>query len=112
MFINNCIFCKIATGLAPSNLIYEDDLAVAFKDTHPQAPVHALIIPKDHYDSLKEIKDEALIGRLFTVAKKVAEKLGVTDYRIVINTGPKSGQTVYHLHIHLLGGRYMIWPPG
>ncbi len=85
---------------------------MAFKDLSPQAPVHVLIIPKDHYASIKEITDEQLIGHLFTAAKTVAKDLGLTDYRTVINTGAEAGQTVFHLHLHLLGGRAMTWPPG
>jgi histidine triad (HIT) family protein len=109
---NGCIFCKIARGDSHTNLLYEDERALAFKDINPQAPIHALIIPKAHCDSLKSIDDDALTAHLFDVVKKVAEKLGVTDYRIVINNGPKSGQTVFHLHIHLLAGRNFYWPTG
>jgi len=107
-----CEFCKIASGQSNASFLYEDDRVVAFKDINPQAPVHVLVIPKNHYDSIKEISDENLIGRLFTAAKSVAEKLGITDYRLVINTGPKAGQSVFHLHLHLLGGRDLHWPPG
>lgn len=93
-------------------MLYEDDKVVAFKDINPQAPVHILVIPRGHFVSIKEIEDETLVGRLFTAAKKTAEKLGLRDYRLVINTGRGAGQTVFHLHLHLIGGRLMTWPPG
>ncbi len=107
-----CPFCRIASGEANARLLFRDDRAVAFHDINPQAPTHVLVIPKDHYESIKEVTDESLIGHLFTAAKVTAEKLGLTDYRLVINTGPKAGQSVFHLHLHLLGGRIMHWPPG
>ena len=107
-----CEFCRIASGQAGVSFLFEDDHVVAFKDINPQAPVHVLVIPKDHYNSIKEITDEGLIGHLFTAAKAAAEKLGISDYRLVINTGAKAGQSVFHLHLHLLGGRAMHWPPG
>jgi histidine triad (HIT) family protein len=107
-----CAFCRIAGSGASANFLFEDDRVVAFKDINPQAPTHVLVIPKDHYESIKDITDEGLIGHLFTAAKEVAKKLGLTDYRLVINTGPQAGQSVFHLHLHLLGGRIMHWPPG
>ncbi|MCU0288125.1 MAG: histidine triad nucleotide-binding protein [Acidobacteria bacterium] len=110
--MNNCIFCKIAGGEIHKEFLFEDERVVAFKDLHPQAPVHALIIPREHFHSIKEIEDEALVGRMFTAAKKTAEKMGIKDYRLVINTGPQAGQSVFHVHLHLLGGRFMNWPPG
>jgi histidine triad (HIT) family protein len=110
--MNHCIFCKIASGGVNADFLFQDDRVVAFKDINPQAPTHVLIIPKDHYESIKEITDEGLIGHLFTAAKSVAKTLGLTDYRLVINTGPQAGQSVFHLHLHLLGGRVMHWPPG
>ncbi|MGE5340195.1 MAG: histidine triad nucleotide-binding protein [Candidatus Omnitrophota bacterium] len=112
MHRDGCIFCKIAKGEAHAHIVYEDERAMAFKDLYPQSPTHILIIPRVHYDSLKVTDDERLIGHLFTVARDVAEKQGLTDYRIVTNVGPKAGQSVFHLHIHLLGGRHMGWPPG
>lgn len=112
VYTGECIFCRIASGKAGTQLLYEDEDAVAFKDINPQAPFHILVIPKKHFENLKAVDDERLIGHLFTVASNVARELGISDFRTVINTGPKSGQTVYHLHIHLLGGRYMMWPPG
>jgi histidine triad (HIT) family protein len=108
----NCEFCKIQAGEYNTNFLFEDDRVVAFKDINPQAPVHILIIPREHFDSLKQIDNEALIGHMVTAAKRVAEKQGITDYRLVINTGPQVGQSVFHLHMHLLGGRQMFWPPG
>jgi histidine triad (HIT) family protein len=107
-----CAFCRIAVSGSNANILFEDDRVVAFKDINPQAPTHVLVIPKDHYESIKDITDEGLIGHLFTAAKEVANKLGLTDYRLVINTGPQAGQSVFHLHLHLLGGRIMHWPPG
>lgn len=109
---NNCIFCKIAKGEFNTEFLFEDERVVAFKDIVPQAPVHVLIIPREHFVSIKDVDDEVLVGRLFTAAETVAEKMGITDYRFVINTGPKAGQTVFHLHLHLLAGRTMRWPPG
>ncbi len=109
---SHCIFCRIARGETNNEFLYEDDQVVAFKDINPQAPVHVLIIPREHFTSIKETEDESLIGRLFTSGKKVAEKLGLNGYRLVINTGWEAGQSVFHLHLHLLGGRTMGWPPG
>jgi len=110
--VTDCIFCRIAQGATNTVLLFEDDQVVAFRDINPQAPVHILVIPKRHFSSIKDTSDECLIGHLFTAAKSVAEKLGVQDYRMVINTGPQSGQTVFHLHLHLLGCRRLFWPPG
>ena len=107
-----CVFCEIAAGVFNTELLFEDDRVVAFRDQNPQAPVHILIIPRNHYESIKDVTDEGLIGHLFTAAKEVAKKLGITGYRFVINTGPEAGQTVFHLHLHLLAGRPMRWPPG
>ncbi len=111
----DCIFCKIARGEIPANKVYEDEEFVAFKDINPQAPIHVLIIPKKHIESLSEAKEEdrELLGKLLWVAKKVAQELNLRKgYRLVINTGPDGGQEVLHLHVHLLGGRAMAWPPG
>lgn len=110
--MTQCIFCQIASGRIKSEILFEDEQVVAFKDIHPQAPFHVLIIPRAHFISIKEVTDEILIGHLFTVGKKVAEQLGLSDFRLVINTGPRAGQSVFHLHLHLLGGRTMTWPPG
>jgi len=108
----DCIFCKIASGELTTEFIYQDDRAVAFPDLYPQAPVHALIIPRHHFNSIKEMDNSEMIGHLFSIGKIVAQKLGIESYRFVVNTGDEAGQTVSHLHVHLLGGRQMNWPPG
>lgn len=112
---NDTIFGKIARKEIPADIVYEDNLAIAFKDVNPQAPVHILVIPKQPIAKLAdaESKDHALMGHLLLTAKRVAEQVGLTNgYRIVINNGDDGGQTVYHLHLHILGGRAMGWPPG
>lgn len=109
------IFSKIIRREIPAEIVYEDDLAIAFKDIHPQAPVHILIIPKEPLASLAdaESKDHALMGHLLLTAKRVAKQVGLDNgYRVVINTGSDGGQTVHHIHLHILGGRQMKWPPG
>ncbi|BAZ65745.1 protein kinase C inhibitor [Fischerella sp. NIES-4106] len=109
------IFGKIIRREIPANIVYEDDLALAFTDVNPQAPVHILVIPKKPIPKLTEAEpgDQALLGHLLLTAQKVAEQAGLTNgYRVVINTGDDGGQTVYHLHLHILGGRPMAWPPG
>lgn len=109
------IFSKIIRREIPANIVYEDDLALAFKDVNPQAPVHILVIPKKPIPKLAdaESEDAALLGHLLLTAKRVAQEAGLQNgYRIVINTGADGGQTVYHLHLHILGGRHMDWPPG
>lgn len=112
----NCIFCKIVAGTIPAKKVYEDELALAFEDLHPQAPKHILLIPKEHLDSLNDASqsDEKLLGHLLRLVPKVANQLGFAEngFRTVINTGEDGGQTVAHLHIHLLGGRALAWPPG
>ncbi|MCC7343748.1 MAG: histidine triad nucleotide-binding protein [Deltaproteobacteria bacterium] len=109
--MNSCIFCKIAAKQIPSNLLYESDRVLAFPDIGPQAPVHLLIIPKAHYAHLGEIPDEQLgvVEEMFTVARKLAADKGVQDrgYRLVMNVNPEGGQTVFHVHLHLLAGRPM-----
>ena len=113
---NNCLFCRIIAGEIPSKKVYEDELAFAFYDINPQAPTHVLIVPKKHIASLDEASqdDLALLGHLTLVASKLADQLGVVagGYRTVINTGAGAGQSVWHIHVHLLGGRVMGWPPG
>ncbi len=109
------IFSKIIRREIPADIVYEDDLCLAFRDIAPQAPVHVLVIPKKPISRLAdaESKDHALMGHLLLTVKRVAEQLGLEQgYRVVINTGEDGGQTVYHLHLHLLGGRPMSWPPG
>jgi histidine triad (HIT) family protein len=107
----HCIFCKIIAGQAPARVIYRDDQAIAFWDAHPIAPIHILIVPVRHIESLKTAgsDDEGLIGHLALVARQLAEQNGVaqTGYRLVINTGPHAGQSVFHLHLHLIGGRHL-----
>jgi histidine triad (HIT) family protein len=109
------IFSKIIRREIPADIVYEDDLAIAFKDVNPQAPVHILVIPKKPIAQLAdaESQDHALMGHLLLTAKRVAQQAGLNNgYRIVINNGPDGGQTVDHLHLHILGGRQMKWPPG
>ena len=112
----DCLFCKIINGEIPSAKVYEDELVYAFRDIEPQAPVHLLIIPKEHISSANDITDEnaALIGHIFSVAAKIAASEGIAQngYRIVNNCGEDGGQTVKHLHFHMLGGRALAWPPG
>jgi len=107
--VPDCIFCKIASGQIRAEYVYEDDLVVAFKDLHPIAPVHVLIVPKTHLDSLNEAApaNEAILGRLLAAGRQVAEKTGVAagGYRIIINNNRDAGQEIFHLHLHLLGGR-------
>ncbi|MCX7973488.1 MAG: histidine triad nucleotide-binding protein [Candidatus Aminicenantes bacterium] len=111
-----CIFCQIIKRQSSAKIVYEDERIVAFEDIKPVAPVHLLIIPKKHYRSLNEIspEDEPLLGHLISLATRLAEEKGLkkTGYRLVINTGPNSGQQIDHLHLHLLGGRPFSWPPG
>ncbi len=114
--MENCLFCKIASGEIPGDIVYQDEDVVAFRDIHPQAPVHILLIPRRHISSMAEVtpEDGPLLGIIFSVAAKLAHKLGVDEggYRVVTNVGPDAGQSVFHLHFHLLGGRKFAWPPG
>ena len=114
--MSDCIFCKIAEKKMPAKIIHEDDLSLAFEDITPQAPVHVLIIPKKHISTTLDIteEDNPLIGHLFQVAGKIAEERGIAEqgFRLIMNTNPEAGQSVYHIHLHLLGGRQMHWPPG
>lgn len=112
--MSDCIFCKIAAGEIPSKKVYEDDLCYAFYDLDPQAPTHFLVIPKLHIASAIEINDEncSVVGHIYAVIAKVAKELGFDSYRIVTNCGEQAGQTVFHLHFHVLSGRDMTWPPG
>ena len=111
---NDCLFCAIAAGEIPSNKIYEDELCLAFYDIAPQAPVHFLVIPKAHIASVAEIKGDnsAVVAHIFEVIAKVSRELGLESYRVVSNIGDQAGQTVHHLHFHVLSGRDMTWPPG
>jgi histidine triad (HIT) family protein len=111
----SCLFCKIVAGEIPSTAVYQDDDCYAFADIDPQAPVHVLIVPRTHIASLAEAAaaDAPLLGRLLEVAARIARDKGLGNgYRAVVNTGPDGGQSVDHLHVHLLGGRPMAWPPG
>ncbi|HEX9577758.1 MAG TPA: histidine triad nucleotide-binding protein [Myxococcales bacterium] len=112
--MDDCIFCKIAAGKIPVQKVAETDELLAFPDIDPQAPVHVLVIPKKHVKSLKEVKDWGLVGRMHQFAVEIADKQGIGEsgYRVLINTGLNGVQTVLHLHLHLLGGRVMGWPPG
>lgn len=111
----DCIFCRIIRGEAPAKKVYEDERALVFEDINPQAPTHVLIIPKKHIVGLKEAQaeDAEIIGYLHLVAAQIARERGIEDgYRTVFNVGPRAGQSVFHLHLHLLGGRSLRWPPG
>jgi histidine triad (HIT) family protein len=110
----SCIFCRIAHGEIPAQMVANNKEMVAFRDLNPQAPVHILIVPKKHIGSLDDAADSDLLGRMMALAAAIArqEKVARTGYRTVINTGKDGGQSVDHLHIHLLGGRAMAWPPG
>ncbi len=112
----NCIFCKIIKKQIPCEVLYEDDTVIGFKDISPQAPIQVIIIPKEHIDDLNCMQEDnsAIIGHIFMVAKKIAKSLGIAEsgYRVVNNCGEQGGQTVQHIHFHLLGGRMLQWPPG
>ena len=114
--MSECIFCKIVARTIPAALVYEDNVVVAFDDINPQAPTHTLVIPRIHVASIAELQDSdvGLLGRLMLAGNKVAKLKGIADagYRIVINTGAHGGQSVFHLHLHVLGGRHLAWPPG
>ncbi|MGC9287171.1 MAG: histidine triad nucleotide-binding protein [Hydrogenobaculum sp.] len=110
-----CIFCKIANKEIKSDIVYEDELLVAFKDIKPVAPTHVLIIPKKHIDGVQALKeeDEALVGKMIVKAKEIADQLGLKEgYRLVFNIGEHGGQTINHIHLHVIGGRPLMWPPG
>lgn len=113
---SNCLFCRIVAGEIPARFVHRDDVVVAFHDVNPQAPVHVLVVPVRHIASAADLtqEDGGLLGHLFAVAANQARELGVVDsgYRMVVNTGYDGGQTIDHVHIHLLGGRPLSWPPG
>jgi len=112
--MSRTLFQQIADGEIPADIVYEDDRALAFRDINPQAPTHILVVPRKpipRADAIEET-DEALVGHLFVVAKQVAADEGLSDYRLVMNNGEGAGQSVFHIHLHLLGGRGMQWPPG
>jgi histidine triad (HIT) family protein len=112
----DCLFCRIVKREIPAQLVWENDHLIAFRDINPAAPTHALVIPKEHLSGIHEAKPQhsALLGELMLGARDVAEKLGLADggYRLVVNQGADAGQSVHHLHVHVLGGRSLAWPPG
>ena len=114
--MSKTVFERIIAREVPAKIVYEDDQVLAFRDLNPQAPVHVLIIPKKHISTVLEInpEDNALIGHLFKVASKIAKEKGIAEsgFRLLMNTNADAGQTVFHIHLHLLGGRHMHWPPG
>ncbi len=114
--INDCIFCRIIAKELPSKIVYEDEAVIAFEDIEPKAPVHVVLIPKMHVDRLENVKDCKIIADLFEAVKKIVSNLSGGDlkdgYRVVVNSGGDGGQTVSHLHFHIMGGRQMKWPPG
>lgn len=114
--MGDCLFCKIIEKIIPAKIVYEDEQALAFEDINPQAPVHILVIPKKHIPTVLDLEEDAnnLLGHIFKVANKIARDKGIAErgFRLVTNCNPESGQTVYHIHFHLLGGRPMHWPPG
>lgn len=114
--MESCLFCKIVAGDIPATRVHEDEQALAFQDIRPQAPTHVIIVPKQHVSSVLDVtaSHEAMVGHLIRVAQEIARARGLADagFRLVVNCGPAGGQTVYHVHIHLLGGRTMHWPPG
>ena len=111
---NDCLFCAVAAGEIPSNKVYEDDLCYAFYDIAPQAPTHFLVIPKSHIGSVAEVSGDnsAVVAHIFEVIAKVTKELGLESYRVVSNIGEQAGQSVHHLHFHVLAGREMTRPPG
>ncbi len=114
--MNDCLFCKIEKGDIPAEKVYDDDSVFAISDINPQAPVHLLIIPKKHYSTILELdeKDQELVGSVFSAANCLAKDYGLdqSGFRVVVNCGAEAGQSVFHVHYHLLGGRAMHWPPG
>ncbi len=114
--MTDCLFCKVRDGEIPADIVFENDDVVAFNDVNPQAPVHILIIPRQHISTINDVEDsdELIMGKLFSAAKIIAHQKGVSDdgYRLVANCNEKAGQTVFHIHMHLLAGRAMTWPPG
>lgn len=111
---DTCLFCRIVRREIPAKIVWEDAHSLAFRDIDPKAPTHVLVIPKVHVASLNEATDATMLGRLLLAAREIAAEEGIIEpgYRVVLNTGAGAGQTVFHLHLHLLGGRQMKWPPG
>ena len=114
--MSDCLFCKIRDGVISGDIVFEDDDVLAFNDVNPQAPVHVLIIPKKHIPTVNDLSaaDEAIMGKLFSAAKTIASQQGLSDdgYRLVVNCNENAGQVVFHIHMHMLAGRNMTWPPG
>jgi len=114
--VSSCIFCRIIEGSIPAKMVYQDEHTFAFDDVNPQAPVHTLVVPRRHVESVKDLdeSDQALMARLLLTCTRVAKDKGLSErgFRLVANTGRDGGQTVFHLHFHVMGGRQMTWPPG
>jgi len=114
--VTDCLFCRIASGEIPASIVYQDERVVAFRDINPQAPVHVLLIPRRHIGTLNDLSpdDDGIVGEMVRRAAAIAGELGVSErgYRTVFNCNADAGQTVFHIHLHLLGGRKMAWPPG
>jgi histidine triad (HIT) family protein len=114
--MSECLFCGIITGKIKGDVVHQDDSVVAFKDINPKAPVHLLIIPRKHIETLLDLQDEdeGLVGHVFSTANRLAKEQGIAErgFRVVVNCGAGAGQSVFHIHFHLLGGRAMTWPPG
>ena len=111
---DSCLFCRIVDKQIPATIVAETDDCVAFRDVNPQAPVHILVVPREHVASLNQVTDPALVGKVAMLAAELAQKYGIAEsgYRTVFNTNGEAGQTVFHLHMHLIGGRPLGWPPG
>lgn len=112
--MSDCLFCKIVKGEIPAEKVGESDHCIAFNDIAPQAPTHVLVVPKKHFRSMNDMPDGSVLGAMAMLGRSVAKELGIAEegYRAVINTGENGGQTVHHIHMHILGGRPMKWPPG
>lgn len=114
--MSDCLFCKIRDGEMPCDMVYESDDVMAFRDVNPQAPTHILVVPRKHISTVNDLKekDKNIVGDMFLAAKKIAADEGIEEdgYRLVVNCNSKAGQTVFHIHMHLIGGRVMTWPPG
>ena len=110
--MNDCIFCKIANKEIPTKIVYENEKIIAFNDLNPQAPSHILVIPKKHYSSLNEVEEKEILSELLFSVKEITKEKKIKDYRTVINTRKEAGQAVFHIHLHILSGREMLWPPG
>jgi len=116
MTVDDCLFCKILSGDIPAELVYESDTAVAFRDINPQAPTHVLVIPRKHIATINDLdqEDETIVGSLYTAAREIAAREGIAEdgYRAVMNCNEGAGQSVFHIHLHVIGGRQLGWPPG